>query len=139
MKTTGGSCYLFFAGARSCLEVWGREDVPILTDRVFQVRVSSPIHVSSMHSFIYSQGLPVSPGGHAAGPQVSPSRGRGGGQDGLGRLQGPLPLHLPVRAGRGAEGAARRDGGQPLALGLLPQRATPTVPLGPISAGETLH
>ena len=90
-----------------------------------------------MSSCICSQGLPVSPGRHVAGPQVPPARGRGRGQDGLGRLQGTLPLHLPVRAGRGTEGAARRDGGQPLALGLFPQRASPAVPLGPISAGKT--
>ena len=142
MKTTGGgSFYLFFAGARSCLEVRGREDVPLLPDRVFQVRagVSSPILASFINSCISSQGLQGSPGRHAAGPQVPPSRGRGRGQDGLGRLQGPLPLHLPVRAGRGAEGAARRDGGQPLALGLFSQRAPTTFPLGLVSAGTILR
>ena len=108
----------------------------------FRLELETPprslkVRAGLMNCCISSQGLPVTPGGHAAGPQVSPSRGRGRGQDGPGRLQGPLPLHLPVRAGRGAEGAARRDGGQPLALGLLPQRATPSLPLGPISAGKT--
>ena len=49
MKNTGRSCYLFFAGARSCLEVWGREDVSLLPDGIFQVRVgnSSPILAST--------------------------------------------------------------------------------------------
>ena len=132
-----------FAGARPGVEVRGREDVPIFKIRVLQVR-ASPIHhhnfLRLVHEFCFRfQGLQGTQSRHAARPQDSSARGRGRGQVGLGCLQGPLPFHFPVRARRGTEGAARRDGGQPLALGLFSQRAPTTFPLGLVSAGTILR
>ena len=92
----------------------------------------SPAHLTSLLTFQRVQGAA---GRHAAQPEDPPSRGRGRGEGGLRRLQGPLPVHLPLRAGGRAEDAAGRDGGQPLAPRLLEQRAPAPLPLDPVPAG----